>query len=259
MGAATSRKKIGIDVSSVSSKNFAKSAILSPDQALVGQVPGAQIQLNSGEPGAAASIILRGINSLGSTQPMILVDGIEVTDINGLDPANIDRIEVVKGAAGGTLYGAQGANGVIQIFTKRGNKGSKPNITFSSRYSSDQVLKGNDLLAKNHHYVTDAQGFVLDAGGARIRRNPVTGQWTDPAFEASNPNNNKPYQEQTFDHLDQAFRIARTLNNTFNVNGGFGKFDYNFGLNNLSQQSVLFNKFTRNNISLGMGFELQKG
>jgi TonB-dependent starch-binding outer membrane protein SusC len=259
VGAATSRKKIGIDVASVSSKNFAKSAILSPDQALVGQIPGAQVQLNSGEPGSAASIILRGINSLGTTQPMILVDGIEVTDINGLDPANIDRIEVVKGAAGGTLYGAQGANGVIQIFTKKGAKGAKPNITFSSRYSSDQVLRGNDLLAKSHHYVTDAQGFVLDAGGARIRRNPVTGQWTDPAFEGSNPNNSKPYQEQTYDHLDQAFRTARTLNNTFNVNGGFGKFDYNFSLNNLSQQSVLFNKFNRNNISLGLGFELAKG
>ncbi|HEX4956903.1 MAG TPA: SusC/RagA family TonB-linked outer membrane protein [Lacibacter sp.] len=259
VGAATSRKKIGIDVSTVSSKNFAKSAILSPDQALVGQIAGAQIQLTSGQPGAGASIILRGINSLGSTQPMILVDGIEVTDINGLDPANIERVEVVKGAAGGTLYGAQGANGVIQIFTKRGAKGSKPNITFSSRYSSDQVIRENDLLAKNHHYVTNAQGFVLDAGGNPIRRNPVTGQWTDPAFEASNPNNNKPYREQTYDHMDQAFRTARTLNNVFNVSGGFGKFDYNFGLNNLSQQSVLFNKFTRNNISLGLGFELAKG
>lgn len=259
VGVATSKKKIGIDVSTLSNKNFAKSAILSPDQALVGQIPGAQVQLNSGEPGAAASIILRGINSLGSTQPMILVDGIEVTNINGLDPGNIERIEVVKGAAGGTLYGAQGANGVIQIFTKRGVKGSKPNITFSSRYSSDQVLRGNELLAKKHHYVTDAQGYVLDAGGSRIRRNPVTGQWTDPAFEGTNPNNSKTYLEPTYDHMDQAFRTAHTLNNIFNISGGSEKFDYNMSLNNLSQQSVLFNKFNRNNISLGMGIELAKG
>ncbi len=258
VGVATSKRKIGIDVSSISSKNFAKSAILSPEQALVGQISGAQIQFNSGEPGARASIILRGINSLGSTQPMILVDGIEVTDMSGLDPANIDRIEVVKGAAGGTLYGAQGANGVIQIFTKKGIKGVKPNITFSTRYSSDQVLRQNDLLAKYHHYVTDAQGFILDNGGNRIKRDNATGQWTDPAFEGTNPNNNKPYKEQTFDHMNQAFRTAQTYNNVLNISGGFGKIDYNFGLNNLSQQSVLFNKFQRNNISMGLGIELAK-
>ena len=118
-GVATEKKKLSIDVASVSSKDFSKSAILSIDQALVGKIAGAQIQTPSGEPGQKANIILRGVNSLGSTNPIILVDGVQVTDINGLDIANVEKVEVAKGPAAGMLYGAQGANGVIQIFTKK--------------------------------------------------------------------------------------------------------------------------------------------
>src|SRR5436190_10363026 len=98
-GVATERKKLSIDVASVSSKDFSKSAILSVDQALVGKIAGAQIQTPSGEPGQKANIILRGVNSLGSTNPIILVDGVQVTDINGLDIANVEKVVVDNGPA----------------------------------------------------------------------------------------------------------------------------------------------------------------
>src|SRR4051794_10123834 len=132
VGVATSKRKVAIDVASVSSKNFAKSATTSIEQSLQGQIAGAQITQSSGQPGAGFNIILRGINSLGSTSPLILVDGVEARDLTSLDPANVDHVEVVKGAAGGTLYGAQGANGVIQIFTKKGALNSRLSINVSS-------------------------------------------------------------------------------------------------------------------------------
>ena len=119
VGVGTSKKRVPIDVASVSSRDFAKSATSSIEQALTGQIAGAQIQQTSGQPGAPFNIVLRGVNSLGSSNPLILVDGVEVRDLTSLDPSNVERVEVVKGAAGGTLYGAQGANGVIQIFTKK--------------------------------------------------------------------------------------------------------------------------------------------
>src|SRR6185436_10232776 len=104
------------------------------DQALVGKIAGAQISSVNGNPGQPTNILLRGINTLRSgTFPMILLDGIEVkaTDFNSLDVNSIERIEVIQGAAAATMYGAQGANGVIQLFSKKGRNG-KLNIDISS-------------------------------------------------------------------------------------------------------------------------------
>jgi len=263
-GVATEKKKLSIDVASVSSKDFSKSAILSVDQALVGKISGAQIQTPSGEPGQKANIILRGVNSLGSTTPIILVDGVQVTDINGLDIASVDRVEVVKGPAGGMLYGAQGANGVIQIFTKKGIKNKRPSVGISSKVSIDNALIGNDLVAKKHHYQTDAQGNILDKNG-NILQPDANGEWPDPAEEDFNTNynltNDKTYPSSLplYDHIDQAYTQAVSFNNSVNIAGGGEKSDYAFTFSRLDQQSVMNNKFTRMNLSMNLGFDLFKG
>ncbi len=262
VGVATSRKKVAIDVAAVSSRDFAKSATTSIEQALTGQIAGAQIQQTSGQPGAGFNIILRGINSLGSSTPLILVDGVEVRDLTSLDPANVDHIEVVKGAAGGTLYGAQGANGVIQIFTKKGSLNSKLSISASSKVSIDKVLEGHPVLAKYHHYVTDASGNILNSSGNPISRD-ATGAWTDPAVPdpSTHPEtvNNETYNIPIFNHLDQAFRQALTFNHSISLNGGGPSTDYSFVASRLDQQDVFSNKFNRTNLSLNLGFQLFKG
>ena len=262
VGVGTSRKRVPIDVASVSSRDFAKSTTSSIEQALTGQIAGAQITQTSGQPGAPFNIVLRGINSLGSTNPLILVDGVEVRDLTSLDPANVERVEVVKGAAGGTLYGAQGANGVIQIFTRKGSLNSKLTINASSKISVDNVLIGNDILAKYHHYVTDANGNILDASGNIIKQG-ATGSWPDPAVPdpSANPNltNDRPYNIPAFDHLKQAFRTALTFVNSVSFNGGGQSTDYAFTASRLDQQDVFSNKFARTNFSLNLGFQPFKG
>ncbi|MEO7121515.1 MAG: SusC/RagA family TonB-linked outer membrane protein [Ginsengibacter sp.] len=262
VGIATSKKRVAIDVASINPKNFAKSATASIEQALTGQIAGAQIQQTSGQPGAAFNIILRGVNSLGSTQPLILVDGVEVTDLSSLDPANVDHIEVVKGAAGGTLYGAQGANGVIQVFTKKGSLNEMLHVTASSKVSIDNILKGHSILANYHHYVTDANGNILNSAGGIISRDS-TGAWTDPAVPdpTTNPGtvNNKTYNIPTFNHLDQAFRQALTFNHSVSFSGGGNSIDYAFTASRLDQQDVFSNKYSRDNISVNLGFHLFKG
>jgi hypothetical protein len=262
-GVATEKRKLSIDVASVSSRDFSKSAILSVDQALVGKISGAQIQTPSGEPGQKANIILRGVNSLGSTTPIILVDGVQVTDINGLDIATVDRVEVAKGPAAGMLYGAQGANGVIQIFTRKGNKNRRPAISLSSKVSFDQAIIGNDLVAKKHHYQTDAQGNILDKNG-NILQPDANGEWPDPAEEDFNTNfdltNDKAYSASLplYDHVEQAYTKAVSFNNSVNIAGGGEKSDYAFTFSRLDQQSVLNNKLTRMNLSANLGFDLLK-
>ena len=123
-----------------------KAITASVDQALVGKIAGAQISSINGSPGAPTNILLRGINTLNrGTSPMILLDGLEVraTDLNSLDLNSIERIEIVQGAASATIYGAQGANGVILVTTRRGKTG-KAVIQFKTQtgiQSPTNVLK----------------------------------------------------------------------------------------------------------------------
>jgi len=127
VGVATSKKKLGISVEAISAGQLPAAPSAGIDQALIGKIPGAQISSISGNPGDPVNILLRGINTIqGGTQPLIMLDGIQVrtTDINSLDLSTIDRVEVVQGAASASLYGAQGANGVIQLFSKKREKGS---------------------------------------------------------------------------------------------------------------------------------------
>ena len=134
VGAATSKKKLAFAVESVNLSNQVKVPTGDVGQQLVGQIAGAQIQSTNGNPGRPLQILLRGINSVqAGTSPMILIDGIEArgTSLNSIDVNIIERVEVVQGAAAASLYGAQGANGVIQLFTKKGKAG-KVNIGVSN-------------------------------------------------------------------------------------------------------------------------------
>ena len=259
VGAATSKRKIGIDVETVGNKDFAKSGTASIEQSIMGQVAGAQIQQTSGQPNSGYNIILRGVNSLGGTQPMILLDGVEVTNLSDIDPAIVDRVEVVKGAAGGMLYGAQGANGVIQVFSKRGQKG-KASIRVSTKFNFDNVIRQNPLVASYHHYVTDAQGYILDNTGVNRIAHDAVGAWPDPTEDLStNSQNNKPYKEPTYDHIAQSFRQALTNTTSISISGATDKADYAFTASYLRQQDVYSNEYKRLNLNLNLGIELFKG
>jgi TonB-linked SusC/RagA family outer membrane protein len=261
VGVATSKKLVPIDVATVSSKDFAPSVTTNVQQALDGQIAGASIQQTSGTPGASFNITLRGIADLGGTNPLIMVDGVEMDNINNLDPAIIDHIEVVKGAAGGMLYGAQGALGVIQIFTKKGSLNGKMAISYNSKVSVDNILQHN-ILSQLHHYVTDANGNILDATG-----NPIVqlgnGEWTNPEVPdpSVNPNlqNNLKFNLPIYNHLKQGFRQAMTFVNSVSAAGGTNSSDYAFTASQLAQGDVLSNQFSRTNISVNVGLHPFKG
>ncbi len=259
VGAATTKRKVAIDVATVSNKDFAKSGTASIEQSIMGQVAGAQIQQTSGQPNSGYNIILRGVNALGSTDPLILLDGVQVTSLSDIDPAIVDRVEVVKGAAGGMLYGAAGGNGVIQVFSKKGQKG-KTAIRVSTKFNWDNVIRQNPLVASNHHYNTDAQGYILDnSGTTRVAPNAV-GAWPDPVEDlTTNSQNNKAYKEPTFDHISQAYRQALTNTTTLSISGGSEKADYAFTASYLKQQDIYSNEYKRLNLNMNLGLELFKG
>jgi TonB-dependent SusC/RagA subfamily outer membrane receptor len=141
---ATERRMLGNSIASVNvAEAVERLPISSVDQLLKGRTAGVNMYLSSGTVGLGGQIRIRGANSVAlSGNPVIYIDGVrvdgapdpdqtgvwfggqDISRIQDLQPSEIDRIEVVKGAAAATLFGTQGANGVIQIFTKRGRTGA---------------------------------------------------------------------------------------------------------------------------------------
>ena len=276
-GVATSKAKLGISVESVSGKSLSTSPQASVDQGLIGQVPGAQISSVDGTPGARANIVLRGINTVqGSTQPMYLVDGLEskITDISELDPGSVDHIEIVQGAAASAIYGAQGANGVIQIFTKRGKIG-KTRVDVSSSYAGSTFINnGNVHQAKLSSFKVNSSGQFIDGSGNVIARNQdgeypgitwAYGSNANSPTAMSNPLNIAHQQYGTnlkyYDHLAQLFQTAYTTNYSASISGASDKADYSVVLSNNKQESDIRNNGynDRSNLTTNFGVELFKG
>ena len=156
-GSPTERRKLGTSVASVDSSLINRAMATTVDQAMQGKIPGAQISQNSGGPGGGGiSVRLRGVNSfISGSDPLYIVDGVIVDNgsaqladlgirsnpqnrLADLNPADIDHIEIIRGAAAAALYGSRANNGVVQIFTRRGTIG-KPHYTYTTRFSQSQL------------------------------------------------------------------------------------------------------------------------
>ena len=107
----------------VKGENIAKLNTTNPLSALQGQTPGVNIVSTSGQPGASMSVTIRGLGTVGNSQPLYLIDGVG-GDISTLNPADIESIDVLKDAASAAIYGAQAANGVVLVTTKSGKEGT---------------------------------------------------------------------------------------------------------------------------------------
>ncbi|WP_428662694.1 SusC/RagA family TonB-linked outer membrane protein [Runella sp.] len=268
-GIAISKARLGISVEAVMAKDLPSTPSASVDQALIGKIPGALIKSGDGTPGAPVNILLRGINSVNrGTTPMILVDGIQMaaTDLNSLDLSNIERVEVVQGAASASIYGAQGANGVIQLFTKKGKNGQL-NIDFSTGITNNTYLNiGGVAKSQFHGYNTDASGNVIGSSGKPITIDPTTGAYTENViWNSTDPANltNKPYNANLkyHDHFSEFFVPANTYNNSLSISGGKEKFDFSLSLaNNHQNSNFLDNGYNdRTNLVSNVGAELAKG
>lgn len=157
-----SRKDMSNAITAVDMKVLENQPVSSVDQLLQGAAPGLQVTFNSGDPGAGASMSIRGVTSLeGNNKPLWVIDGAEVlgedynvSDLNnfgsspiaGLDPADIESIDILKDASSTAIYGSRGANGVIVIRTKRGKSG-KPQFSASGTWTA--VLKPDRIPLLN--------------------------------------------------------------------------------------------------------------
>lgn len=183
-------------VASLSTKDFNKGVIASPEQLLQGRTAGLQITPASGEPGAAPNINIRGAGSIRSGNgPLFVVDGVPLDNSSAdatqdagagsasprnpltfLNPSDIENISVLKDASASAIYGSRGANGVILITTKRGKKGQ--GLQFSSNTSISNAAKRYDLLS-----ASDFLAGVQKLGGDKTAvDNKGNTNWQDQIF-----------------------------------------------------------------------------
>lgn len=134
-----SQKKSNVigSVSSVSNEQIAAVPVTTLSNALAGRMPGTIIQQRTGEPGNdAAQLLIRGIGTLGKSNPLIVVDGIAGRDLNSINPDDVESISILKDASA-AIYGARSANGVLLVTTKTGKEEAAP--TFSYSFYSGQM------------------------------------------------------------------------------------------------------------------------
>ena len=156
------------------SETLGDRAIVNSAQALQGSIPGLEININSGSPGAGVSDInIRGFESINGGSPLILMDNVEV-NINDINPADIDKVTVLKDAAASAIYGGRAAFGVVLITTKRGKKGTKTKFNYSSSFS---ISRATELLEQASPL--EVATYLLDNRIAEFPTGERPAEWID--------------------------------------------------------------------------------
>ncbi len=162
IGYGTSKRKdVTTSVSSVSTKDIDSRPIISAGQAIQGKAAGITVMQPNGLPGSGLSIRVRGTTSFnGSNDPLYVVDGVPMTDIDFLSANDIESIQILKDASSAAIYGSRAANGVIMITTKQGEKG-KSKISFNGYIGMTKVNnKIHALNASQYKSLMDEIGLV---------------------------------------------------------------------------------------------------
>ncbi|NJD11942.1 MAG: SusC/RagA family TonB-linked outer membrane protein, partial [Gemmatimonadetes bacterium] len=235
-GAAAERRARGYSVSTVIAEQVNRAAATaSAGVAMQGKITGAAISQVNGQPGGAVTIRLRGTNAiLGSAEPLLVIDGILVdnsTDalvsissntsganrsggamsnrLSDINPADIERIEILKGAAAAALYGSRAKNGVIQIFTKRGTAGPA-RFTWSSELQVNSTPKKYELNMAPKAGIADLA--VLNSTLYQSQPELQGLKIGDPVTR--------------YDYQDQIWQTGIGTNNQLTVTGGTGGTTY---------------------------------
>ena len=208
-------------VASVKSADLADRSTSDAAAALQGKAAGVQIFNASGAPGEGSSIRVRGIssNSGSGLGPLLIVDGLKVDNINYLDPAMIESMEVLKDAASAAIYGAQAGNGVVLITTKSGAKSKDGSIFYNYKLSVDRL--GHHAQVMNAEQYIDWQHTAGLLGTAEELI--ANGTWdgvTDTNW------------------ADVLYGVGHTHNHTFGAQGGNDRGSYFLSLNYVDQNGM---------------------
>lgn len=171
-------------VSSVKSEDLEARTIARPEMALQGKTAGVQVLSSTARPGASPSVRIRGISSNGSSEPLYVIDGRIASDMGGIDPNDIESMEVLKDGASAAIYGAAAGNGVVLITTKRGKGSGK--ITYNLQHTTQSLGRIPKVMNSQQYKDYFIEAGKITEGAFNLNWDGVTNtDWTDVAFENS--------------------------------------------------------------------------
>ena len=175
-----SRAKVTGAISTVSSKDIVATPITNAESALQGRAAG--VSVVNGAPGSNPKVIIRGLGTMGNSNPLYVIDGVLTGNLSGLNPGDIESMTVLKDASTTALYGAKAFNGVIMVTTKKGKKGPGQ-MTFSTYLGSQKITKRFDVLNTPQYlqYAKDAFGSDLTSRAAQFGN--INTDWQDQIFQ----------------------------------------------------------------------------
>lgn len=196
IGYGTQKKKLVTGANlQVKGEDLQKQNTTNALQALQGQATGVQITSSSGQPGDGFNVIIRGKGTIGNFGPLVVVDGVQGVNLNSINPADIESIDVLKDAASAAIYGSQAANGVILVTTRSGKQNQKAQITLDVYYGLQNVPRKAQLLdAKGYATIMNEQavnsGKIPYFTNDEISKLPVNTNWLDQMFVKNVPTQN---------------------------------------------------------------------
>lgn len=223
-------------------------------QLMYGKFSGVQITQSSGLPGAdASSIVIRGVGTFGSTNPLVVIDNIQYDGLaafNNLAPSDIESISVLKDASASSIYGARGANGVIVVTTKKGKKGSMKVIY--NGYTGFQSATVVPQYLDAYNYAVLFNEKYINANGANA---PL--RFTAADIQAIK-DGSKPDQYANTNWADVILRSSAPVTNHFlSFSGGNDKTTYRVSLGYLNQEAIVKGKFKNQRFNLSFNLNTQ--
>ncbi|MBO5708898.1 MAG: TonB-dependent receptor, partial [Bacteroidales bacterium] len=215
-------------ISSITSDDLKAQSQTRVDNLLQGMTSGVVVTTPSGAPDAAGQVRVRGVGSINGSDPLYIIDGFAVSGgIDYLNPNDIERIEVLKDAASGAVYGARAANGVILVTTKQGQKG-KTKVNYDFSYGLQNPWRKPSVLNATEYAIMMNEGYI-NAGSAPIYDDPYAfGEGTD-------------WVDLIFNHN------APTAKHDFNISGGNDQVTYSTSFGYLTREGTIGGNYGRSN------------
>ncbi|MFP5081724.1 SusC/RagA family TonB-linked outer membrane protein [Pedobacter sp. JCM 36344] len=233
----TKRKDLTGSVSSVTAEQVAKVPVTALDQALQGRSSGVQVTNNDGAPGSGVTVLIRGVGSLGSNEPLYVVDGYPITGgLNNINPNDIASMDILKDASATAIYGVRASNGVVIITTKKGRRDGVE--VALDAYTSVQSEP------KKYKVLNAEQWATLANKTPGFDRLP---EWANPSAL------------QNVNWQDEVYRSGVRQNYNLAVRGGGEKVQSSFSAGYFDQKGVVTGSyFKRINLGLNIDYDATK-
>lgn len=265
VGYGTQQKKdITGSVAVVDTKDLLASSGSSATQQLQGKAAGVYIG-QTGSPGSPSMVRIRGINTVNDNGPLYVIDGVSTRnqDLSTLNPNDIESMQVLKDASSAAIYGAQAANGVILITTKKGTKSGQPRLTYDGYIGVQKTGKKYDVLnsmdrlnldweaQKNNIAMRDIGGYPSNPQFGTGDRPSIPNYLTQSGAQGSTTIDPSDYDYPTTtyapfsdtDWWDELDRAAMIQNHQIGLSGGTEKGQYNLSANYFKQDGTVIDSY----------------